>query len=202
MAKKPKNEGDPKPIDRAEVGRKISATHRRGALVVSKRERRERFLLVEELLKRNVSRAKIAQAMRDKYGLGASRAERIVEDVFASWMSESGQRTLAEEKEHQVRRLAFLAEKARTDAQGKELPPEKWDRETILACEREIAKIRGTYDPVRVDVNVRARDAMIALLEKASPEELLRLDEVGARLAIGGGVIDVPALDAPDDEDA
>lgn len=173
------------------------AANKNLAKPVSKRERKEREDLVEELILRATSTTQIEAAMRARYGIGPKVTARVASAVRERWLEERKGRTLSLEKEEQVRRLRWLIVKCREDKDGKQLPPEAWDKATIAKLEHELAKILGTYEPERVELDVVANRTVLMLLQQLGPDEVDAL----VRSFDAREVVEAPA-DDDDDPDA
>jgi hypothetical protein len=139
---------------------------RKKAFRLTKAERNQRIRAAEALLSNGASKDHIHQVLADKFGMGQRAITALITRVYKLWSEdESSQR--AHYKRAAIRRIHGHINAARK--QGK--------FGAIASLEGLLARIQGTLDPIRVEVNVEAtlRETVLHVMTGLDTERLHEL---------------------------
>lgn len=150
-----KNVNDPSP---AQV--QARTNHR----IYTRLEVLEHEALVEQALTAGASMAIVGRLLKAKFGVGLNHARKLVNRTLDKWAVES-EKHRATNKASAEARLMSDARNARAE--------KKWS--AAVQAEHLLADIQGTREPIKIDVDVRVGEAMVALVASMSGAELERI---------------------------
>lgn len=170
--------------------------------VYTREEVREHILFVESLLLQpGLTEAQRASACQRRFGFARSRYYTLQSRIREVWARED-EHLIAVRKNEQTRRVMRHLQGAmgQKDANGDWVVRPNWA--AVARFEDLLADLHGTREPIRIDIDARASEAVMMVVAQMTPEQVqARLDAYAQKMALAERVereqvIDVPAMPA------
>jgi len=157
---------------------RIAETRQGGRVIYARAEVELYEQTVEGLLLQGAGNHQLLRAMREQHGLGQAYALKLAGRVRRRWADETEQQRPFTRAE-QIRRVRRMILRLQGDpivennqVVGWRTPP---DYQKLLRWERFLADLEGNREPIRVDIDVRYTQAMLAVIGSVDGEHLKRL---------------------------
>lgn len=162
-----------------------AATARAGVKRWSPGEAREHLIFVESLLAQpQLTERQRQVACFKKFGFGLGRLRDLSVRVRSSWEKEDAHLRMqrkAEQTRRIYRHLAGAQGQRNDDGTWKVKP--NWS--AVAKFEDLLADLHGTREPLKIDIDVRASEAVMLVIAQMTPAQVqARLERYGQRVAI------------------
>lgn len=130
-------------------------------------EKKQYKRVIGELVNRLHHPDRIIEFMRNKYGLKSKATRKLIEEELERIDSEATELNSARKRVQAERRFARYLEEASSryfDNKGK--------MTDVIKIEEVLAKIQGTFAPVKIDINVSITANLAAVIARMTPEEI------------------------------
>jgi hypothetical protein len=188
----------PEELEKLRVGREKSVKNKPGnRKVYTPTETREHEAFIENALQTAFAHGLIVRGLKQKFGMGETRAKKLIHRVLDRWALDS-EKNRSSNKASAERRILTDVREARAE--------KKWS--AVASLESLLADIQGTRDPVKIDVDVRVSETLVAMVADMSGERLRDLVEeareqralasVAKRHGLLPEVIDAEGVEVPE----